>query len=49
MMHLFGSMSYERVAETATYLLERTAIRPKIAIICGSGLGKRIRGREKGE
>lgn len=32
------SISYERVSVSATYLLERTKHRPKIAIICGSGL-----------
>ncbi len=33
------SISYERVSVSANYLLERTKHRPKIAIICGSGLG----------
>ncbi len=28
------------VEESAAYLLERTKQRPKIGIICGSGLGK---------
>jgi len=32
-------LSYERVSVSANYLLERTKHRPKIAIICGSGLG----------
>jgi len=31
-------ISYERVAISANYLMERTKHRPKIAIICGSGL-----------
>jgi purine-nucleoside phosphorylase len=31
--------SYETIQHTANFLLERTAIRPKIGIICGSGLG----------
>lgn len=31
--------TYESLAETAQYLLERTKIRPKIGIICGSGMG----------
>uniref|UniRef100_A0AAG5DGX8 Purine nucleoside phosphorylase n=1 Tax=Anopheles atroparvus TaxID=41427 RepID=A0AAG5DGX8_ANOAO len=31
--------SYEMVEEIATYLLERTRIRPRCGIICGSGLG----------
>jgi purine-nucleoside phosphorylase len=33
-------MAYERVSASANYLLERTKHRPKIAIICGSGLGR---------
>ena len=33
------SISYERVSVSANYLMERTMHRPKIAIICGSGLG----------
>uniref|UniRef100_A0A182MW19 Purine nucleoside phosphorylase n=1 Tax=Anopheles culicifacies TaxID=139723 RepID=A0A182MW19_9DIPT len=31
--------SYEMVQEIATYLLDRTRIRPRCGIICGSGLG----------
>lgn len=31
-------MAFERVSESAEYLLARTELRPKIAIICGSGL-----------
>ncbi|XP_026166311.1 purine nucleoside phosphorylase-like [Mastacembelus armatus] len=31
--------SYDMYKETADWLLERTKIRPKVAIICGSGLG----------
>ena len=38
--YLFISMAYERVSVSANYLMERTQRRPKIAIICGSGLGK---------
>lgn len=26
--------------ETAKFLLDRTTIRPKIGVICGSGMGK---------
>lgn len=33
-----NELSYETVSETANYLLSRTKHRPKIAIICGSGL-----------
>ena len=36
----YSSMAYERVAASAKYVMERTQYRPKIAIICGSGLGK---------
>lgn len=38
----YSSMAYERVAASAKYVMERTQYRPKIAIICGSGLGKHI-------
>ncbi|XP_058792873.1 purine nucleoside phosphorylase-like [Phymastichus coffea] len=31
--------SYEALQESAQYLLDRTTIRPRIGIICGSGLG----------
>merc|ERR1712117_863863 len=31
-------MSFERVSASASYLLERTEHRPRIAVICGSGL-----------
>lgn len=31
--------TYETLLNIANFLLDRTAIRPKIAIICGSGLG----------
>lgn len=31
--------TYERVKEISDWLLERVSIRPKIAIVCGSGLG----------
>lgn len=33
------SYSYEDYKETADWLLANTDIRPKVAIICGSGLG----------
>ena len=36
------SLSYENVSESAEYLLKRTSHRPKIAVICGSGLGTRF-------
>ena len=32
-------MSYERCSESAKFLLSRTAYRPSVAIICGTGLG----------
>ncbi|XP_046594015.1 purine nucleoside phosphorylase isoform X2 [Neodiprion lecontei] len=31
--------TFEALEESANYLLERTSIRPKIAVICGSGMG----------
>jgi len=34
-----AGMSYEEVKESADYLLQGTHYRPKIAIICGTGLG----------
>ncbi|XP_049860709.1 purine nucleoside phosphorylase-like [Schistocerca gregaria] len=34
------SYTYESVMEIAQFLLNRTTIRPKIGIICGSGLGE---------
>lgn len=36
---IFHSITFEQISETANYLLERTKFRPKIGIICGSGLG----------
>lgn len=33
------SYTFEIVKESADYILERTSHRPKIGIICGSGLG----------
>ncbi|KAJ8406636.1 hypothetical protein AAFF_G00302100 [Aldrovandia affinis] len=33
------SYTYEEYRETADWLLSRTPLRPKVAIICGSGLG----------
>lgn len=35
----FISYSYEFIDEIANYLMDRTHLRPKIGIICGSGLG----------
>ena len=32
-------MDFESVSESANYLLTRTNYRPKLAIVCGSGLG----------
>jgi len=34
-----SNFCYEALQESAQYMLDRTSIRPKIAIICGSGLG----------
>ena len=34
------SCTYDDVKTTANFLLGRTKYRPKIGIICGSGLGK---------
>lgn len=31
--------SYEHIEKIAKYLLEETKIRPKVGIICGTGLG----------
>ena len=33
-------MDFESVLQSANYLLTRTKYRPKLAIVCGSGLGK---------
>ena len=33
-------MAFDRISITVKYLTQRTQYRPKIAIICGSGLGK---------
>lgn len=41
MISFFFSFSYEIIVEIAEHLLQRTKHRPKIGIICGSGLGKR--------
>ena len=32
-------MDFESVSESADYLLTKTKYRPKLAIVCGSGLG----------
>ena len=37
-LHYF-SPSYEQVQEIAQCLLEKTKYRPKLGIVCGSGLG----------
>lgn len=37
--HTIGRYTYETLLTIADYLLERTALRPRIGIICGSGLG----------
>lgn len=34
--------TYEVVEGIAKWLQERTSIKPKIGIICGTGLGKKI-------
>lgn len=34
-----GNLSYEELQEIASYIRTKTKIRPKIGIICGSGLG----------
>lgn len=34
-----SSYTYEQYKETADWLLAHTDIRPKVAIICGTGLG----------
>ena len=38
-MHKCLHFSYDSVKKIADYLLEQTAVRPKIGITCGSGLG----------
>ena len=35
-------MSFDRISTTVQYLEKRTQYRPKISIICGSGLGKKL-------
>jgi hypothetical protein len=34
--------TYEKIKEIADWLLERVSQRPKIAIVCGSGLGQLV-------
>lgn len=34
-------LTYEAIEQSAKYLAERTCHRPRIGIICGSGLGKK--------
>ena len=33
-------MSFDRISESAKYLKEKIRLRPKIGVICGTGLGK---------
>lgn len=41
--HFFNfRYTFEALQESADYLLQRITIRPKIAVICGSGMGKKI-------
>lgn len=35
----FSEFTTEKIKSIADWLLERTTVRPKIAIVCGSGLG----------
>lgn len=35
----FSRYSYETLVETANFLLSRTSVRPRIGVICGSGMG----------
>lgn len=35
-------MSFDRISTTVQFLEQRTDYRPKIAIICGSGLGTKL-------
>ena len=35
-------MSFDRISTTVQYLEKRTHYRPKISIICGSGLGNKM-------
>ena len=37
--HRGGEVSYEQLVETRDYILSQSTIRPKIGVICGSGLG----------
>ena len=34
------NMSFDRISESAKYLKEKIKLRPKIGVICGTGLGK---------
>ena len=38
-VYLLSDFTYEVVKDIADWLLERTELRPKIGIVCGSGLG----------
>jgi len=38
-MGILDPISFENISESANFILERTKHRPKIGIICGSGLG----------
>ena len=35
-------MSFDRISITVQFLEQKTDYRPKIAIICGSGLGRKL-------
>jgi len=47
-LHVYFA-SYDSVKEIADYLLTITEIRPKIGIICGSGLGDLVNQVENAE
>ena len=34
------NMSFDQISESAKYLKEKIRLRPKIGVICGTGLGK---------
>ena len=34
------NMSFDQISESARYLKEKVRLRPKIGVICGTGLGK---------
>ena len=43
------SYSYEEVKKISDFLLSKTAHRPKVGIVCGSGLGGLVDGLEQQE